>query len=95
MKAAQSNGDDHPTIASLYSATYGILFFATPQKGLIVADIKKMLVGDSRHPRHTLLEEIDKNSSLLRYQLPAFKSLVRDRKTVSFSRLSRPESLPR
>lgn len=83
MKAVQANEDDHPAIASLYKATYGILFFATPHKGLVVADIRKMLAEEPNHPRHSLLEEIDKNSNVLSYQLADFKNLIRDRKIVS------------
>ena len=83
MKAVQANEYDHPTIASLYKATYGILFFATPHKGLVVADLKKLLAGEPHHPRHALLEEIDKKSNVLSYQLADFKNLIRDRKIVS------------
>ena len=84
VKAVQANEDDHPTVASLYKATYGILFFATPHKGLLVADMRKMLASQQDHPRHALLEEIDRTSNLLTYQLADFKNLIRDRKIVSF-----------
>jgi protein SERAC1 len=84
VKAVQTNEDDHPTVASLHKATYGILFFGTPHKGLIVADMKKMLGGQEDHPRHVLLDEIHQTSNLLAYQLADFKNLIRDRKIVSF-----------
>jgi hypothetical protein len=84
VKAVQTHEDSHPTIASLYRPTYGILFFATPHKGLVVADMRRMLDGDPNHPRHTLLEEINKESDVLRYQLADFKNLIRDRRIVSF-----------
>jgi hypothetical protein len=71
-------------VASLHKATYGILFFATPHKGLMVADMKKMLSGQQNHPRHILLDEIDQISNVLMYQLADFKNLIRDRKIVSF-----------
>jgi hypothetical protein len=71
-------------VASLHKATYGILFFATPHKGLMVADMKKMLSGQQNHPRHILLDEIDRISNVLMYQLADFKNLIRDRKIVSF-----------
>ncbi|OBT85618.1 hypothetical protein VE02_05176 [Pseudogymnoascus sp. 03VT05] len=35
VKAVQTNEDDHPTIASLHRATYGMLLFGIPHKGLI------------------------------------------------------------
>ena len=84
MKAVQTHEDDHPTVASLYKATYGILFFATPHKGLMVADMEKMLGGQQDHPRHILLDEIDQTSNVLVYQLTDFKNLIRDRKIISF-----------
>jgi hypothetical protein len=84
VKAVQTDENDHPTIASLYKATYSILFFATPHKGLVVADMKKILAGDPNHPQHNVLEEIDENSIVLRYQLADFKNLIRDRRIVNF-----------
>ncbi|KAK4060877.1 hypothetical protein Trihar35433_9802 [Trichoderma harzianum] len=43
VKAVQTNEDDHPTIATLHKATYGMLLFGIPHKGLVVDDIEKML----------------------------------------------------
>ena len=85
--------DGDKAIASLYKATYGILFFGTPHKGLVVADIQKMIAEDDHHPRATLLEDINKNSSLLLSQLPRFKNVIRDRKVVSFYEQSQTRSL--
>lgn len=76
--------DDHPTIASLHKATYGMLLFGIPHRGLVVDDIEKMLAGEDRHPRRELLEQIKKKSNLLAAQLDDFKNLIRDRKVVSF-----------
>ena len=84
VKAVQTNEDDHPTIASLHRATYGILFFATPHKGLVVNDIQKMLAGQEKHPRNALLQQINHKSDLLISQLADFRNLIRDRKVVSF-----------
>ncbi|MCJ1429383.1 hypothetical protein MMC29_007297, partial [Sticta canariensis] len=84
IKAVQTNEDDHPTIASLHRATYGILFFATPHKGLLISDMQKMLAGEEKHPRNALLEQISLKSDLLISQLADFKNLIRDRKIVSF-----------
>lgn len=83
VRAAQTNEDDHPTLASLYKATYGILFFAVPHKGLIVDDIKSML-DQENHPRKVLLEQISRGSDLLIPQLADFKDLIRDRKIITF-----------
>ncbi|OCK73870.1 hypothetical protein K432DRAFT_220962, partial [Lepidopterella palustris CBS 459.81] len=84
VKAVQTNEDDHPTIASLYRATYGMLLFAIPHKGLVVDDIQKMLAGQDNHPRNALLQQIRAKSDLLAFQLADFKNLIRDRKVVSF-----------
>ena len=80
-------------IASLYKATYGILFFGTPHKGLVVADIQKMIAEDDHHPRNTLLKEIDENSVLLLSQLSDFKNVIEERKIVSFYEQSQTRGL--
>ncbi|KAL5085051.1 hypothetical protein Trisim1_010951 [Trichoderma cf. simile WF8] len=84
VKAVQTNEDDHPTIATLHKATYGMLLFGIPHKGLVVNDIEKMLAGQDNHPRSALLQQIRVKSDLLENQLTDFKNLVRDRKVVSF-----------
>ncbi|PTB40369.1 hypothetical protein M441DRAFT_459641 [Trichoderma asperellum CBS 433.97] len=84
VKAVQTNEDDHPTIATLHKATYGMLLFGTPHKGLVVNDIEKMLASRDNHPRSALLQQIRVKSDLLENQLADFKNLVRDRKIVSF-----------
>ncbi|QYS99511.1 hypothetical protein H0G86_006637 [Trichoderma simmonsii] len=84
VKAVQTNEDDHPTIATLHKATYGMLLFGIPHKGLVVNDIEKMLAGRDNHPRSALLQQIRVKSDLLENQLTDFKNLVRDRKVVSF-----------
>ena len=76
--------DDHPTIASLYRATYGMLLFGILHNGLVVDNMQKMLAGEDRHPRSALLEQIKEKSDLLASQLDDFRNLVRDRKIVSF-----------
>jgi hypothetical protein len=75
---------DHPAITSLYRATYGMLLFAIPHKGLVMDDIQQMLAGDPGHPREQLLRQISNKSDLLIHQLADFKNLIRDRKVVSF-----------
>lgn len=80
----QTTEDDHPTIASLHKATYGMLLFGIPHRGLVVDDIQKMLAGEDGHPRAGLLDQIRQKSDLLAAQLDDFRNLVRDRKVVSF-----------
>ncbi|CAN9171138.1 unnamed protein product [Alternaria alternata] len=84
VKAVQTDEDDHPTIASLHRATYGMLLFGIPHTGLVVDDIQKMVAGQDNHPRGALLEQIRSKSDLLAFQLADFKNLIRDRKVVSF-----------
>lgn len=86
MKAVQTIESDDPAIASLHPATYAMIFFATPHKGLAVDDIEQMLAGDENHPRQQLLQQIsNKNiSDDLVNQLADFKNLIRDRKVLSF-----------
>jgi hypothetical protein len=84
VKAKQADEEDHPAIASLHKATYGILFFASPHKGLMIDDIQSMIAGTEDHPRNALLQQINRKSDLLISQLVDFKNLIRDRKIVSF-----------
>ncbi|KAL1616637.1 hypothetical protein SLS56_011340 [Neofusicoccum ribis] len=92
VKAVLINEDDHPTIASLHNATYGMLLFGILHKGFVVDDIQQMLSGQDDHPRSKLLGQISSKSDLLAYQLNDFKNLIRDRKVVSFyERESKPD----
>jgi hypothetical protein len=75
---------DHPAITSLYPATYGMMLFAIPHKGLVMDDIQQMLAGHKSHLREQLLQQIFSKSDLLIQQLADFKNLIRDRKVVSF-----------
>ncbi|OBU01690.1 hypothetical protein VE01_00202 [Pseudogymnoascus verrucosus] len=84
VKAVQTDERDNATIAALYKATYGILFFGALHKGLVIDDIQRMVAGKDQHPRIELLEQIKLKSNLLLYQLTDFKNLIRDRKIVSF-----------
>ncbi|QKX54876.1 uncharacterized protein TRUGW13939_01966 [Talaromyces rugulosus] len=84
VRAIQTMEDDHPAITSLYRATYGMLLFAIPHRGLLVSDIQQMLAGDKKHPRERLLQQISSKSDLLMHQLADFKNLIQDRKVVSF-----------
>ncbi|KAH7303327.1 hypothetical protein B0I35DRAFT_365156 [Stachybotrys elegans] len=84
VKAVLAGEDGHPTIASLHKATYGMLLFGVPHKGLEIDDIQKMLAAENSHSRDVLLQEIKSKSNLLAYQLVDFKNLIRDRKIVSF-----------
>ncbi|KAJ5745111.1 hypothetical protein N7520_010293 [Penicillium odoratum] len=84
VRAIQTMEGDHPAITSLHRATYGMILFAIPHKGLVMDDIQQMLAGDERHPRGHLLQQISSKSDLLVHQLAGFKNLIRDRKVVSF-----------
>ncbi|OBT52297.1 hypothetical protein VE04_07697, partial [Pseudogymnoascus sp. 24MN13] len=93
IKAVQADEDDHPTTASLYRATYGMLLFGIPHKGLVVDDIQKMVAGQDNHPRSALLEQIRSKSDLLAFQLADFRNLIRDRKVVSFYEMGQTRQL--
>ncbi|OJD33149.1 inversin o89019 [Diplodia corticola] len=67
----------------VYHATYAILFFGTPHRGLSVDDIRGLL-SDHDHPRHGLLDQIKHNSDAVIDQLGDFKNIIQDRKIVSF-----------
>lgn len=84
MAASQTHEDDDPTIATLHNATYGMLLFGTPHKGLVIDDMQKVLVGDDSHPRNALLQQINTKSDFLESLQADFKNLIRDRKIVSF-----------
>ncbi|CAN9415749.1 unnamed protein product [Alternaria alternata] len=83
-QARQKNDNDDVTIAALHRATYGMLLFAIPHKGIAVDGLKKMLGGQEDHSRVGLLEQIKKDSDILAQSLADFKNVVRDRKVVSF-----------
>jgi hypothetical protein len=59
------------------------LFFGTPHKGLLVNEIRKMLV-DPKHPRHDLLGQLDSSNKFLGEQLGHFKNVLNERKVYSF-----------
>jgi protein SERAC1 len=93
VKAAQANEEDHPTIATLLRATYGMLLFGIPHKGLVTDDIAKMLAAEHNYPRKALLDQIKAESDLLAAQLVDFKNLIRDRKIVSFYEMLQTKQL--
>ncbi|KAL3428598.1 hypothetical protein BDV09DRAFT_201434 [Aspergillus tetrazonus] len=84
VKALQAMDDDHPAITSLHRATYGMILFAIPYKGLVIDDIQQMLSKGENKSRQQLLQQISEKSDLLVNQLADFKNLIRDRKVVSF-----------
>ncbi|GAM34005.1 hypothetical protein TCE0_014r01313 [Talaromyces pinophilus] len=65
VRAIQTMDEDHPAITSLHRATYSMIFFGIPHKGLVVEDIQQMLAGDGKHPREKLLQQISSKSDLL------------------------------
>ncbi|CEJ58342.1 hypothetical protein PMG11_07001 [Penicillium brasilianum] len=40
VRAIQTRDEDHPAITSLHRATYGMMLFAIPHKGLVMDDIQ-------------------------------------------------------
>ncbi|KAH6694334.1 hypothetical protein BKA61DRAFT_647691 [Leptodontidium sp. MPI-SDFR-AT-0119] len=84
VQAVLADEHGHATIAALHRATYGILFFGTPHKGLVIDDIRRIVAGEDHHPRTELLEQIKLKSGLLIDKLADFKNQIRDRKIISF-----------
>ncbi|ORX95666.1 hypothetical protein BCR34DRAFT_498311 [Clohesyomyces aquaticus] len=82
IRAKLADDRDDPTVATLNKATYGLLFFGTPHKGLFIEDILSMIGGGN--PRRGLVEELREKSSSLESQISDFRNLARDYKIVSF-----------
>jgi hypothetical protein len=80
----QTDERDHAAIAALHKAIYGILFFGTPHRGLVIHDIKRMVAGEDDYPRVELLEQIRLKFDPLIHQLGDFKNPVYHQKIVSF-----------
>jgi hypothetical protein len=82
IRAKLADDRDDPTVATLNKATYGLLFFGTPHKGLFIKDILGIIEGDN--PRRGLVEELREKSLSLQLQISDFRNLARDYKIVSF-----------
>ncbi|KAL9625383.1 MAG: hypothetical protein Q9160_000446 [Pyrenula sp. 1 TL-2023] len=93
IKSIQASHEHSPLIASLYPATYGLLLFGVPHKGLIIDDIEKMLAEEKAHPRHNVLRQIQQCLDTLASQLIDLKNLLRDRKVTSFYETQQTRSL--
>jgi hypothetical protein len=77
--AAHSSEEDKQAV---YKSTYGMCFFGTPHRGMIIDDIKQMV--SIEHPRSDLLQSIEEKSTRLQEQLEDFKNILKGRKVVSF-----------
>ncbi|KAL5043005.1 hypothetical protein BDW71DRAFT_210605 [Aspergillus fruticulosus] len=84
VRAIQTMDNGHPAITSFHRATYGMILFAIPYKGLVIDDIQQMLSKGGNQSRQQLLQQISNKSDLLVHQLADFKNLIQDRKVVSF-----------
>ncbi|KAF3002276.1 hypothetical protein E8E15_000969 [Penicillium rubens] len=93
VRAIQTMEEDHPAITSLHRATYGMILFAIPHKGLVMDDIQQMLAGDKSHPREQLLRQISSKSDVLIHQVADFRNLIRDRKVVSLYEMKQTRRL--
>ncbi|KAK2596195.1 hypothetical protein QQS21_006400 [Conoideocrella luteorostrata] len=78
------SSQDHPDLSALYKATYGMLPFGIPYKGLAMDDIQRMLAGLNDQPRITILDQIRTTSDLLAFQMDSFRNIIHDRRLVSF-----------
>ena len=59
--------DEHnyTAIAALHKATYSILFFSTPHKGLVINNIKHIVIRDNNNLRTKLFKQVKVKSNLL------------------------------
>jgi hypothetical protein len=78
-----STGDNSPSDCLLKS-TYGILFFGTPHRGMLVQNLLAVVKESGHEQRTGLLEEIQQNSSTLTTQLRHFIDLCAMFKIFSF-----------
>ncbi|KAI5799867.1 hypothetical protein EDC01DRAFT_522857 [Geopyxis carbonaria] len=64
--------DEDPATNAIYKATRGILFFGTPHRGLLTADIMAMVEPATQAERAALVRGIEQGSRKLRAQLVQF-----------------------
>jgi hypothetical protein len=82
VRASQPNGDLGDQ--SLVKATYAVLFFGVPHRGLFIEDVISMVKEESQQQRIPLLEEINRASQLITSELESFINLAVDLKILSF-----------
>ncbi|CAG9986600.1 unnamed protein product [Clonostachys byssicola] len=95
VKAKQLDRDPNPTIRALYDAIIGIMFFATPHRGILIDDIRSMVGDQGANPRTLLVDQIQSGSQQLKDQLDHFKNLIQGRKIISFIEMQQTKSLVR
>ncbi|VUC37223.1 unnamed protein product [Clonostachys rosea] len=95
VKAKQLDRDPNPSIRALYDAIIGILFFATPHRGILIDDIQSMVGEQGPNPRTALVDQIQSGSQQLKDQLDHFKNLIQGRKIISFIEMQQTRSLVR
>ena len=93
VKAKQHDRDTNPALACLYDSIIGLMFFATPHRGLLIDDIQAMIGEDTTHPRAALVEQIGYNSQWLAEQLSDFKNVIRERVVVNFIEMQQTRRL--
>ena len=69
---------------SLLKSTYGILFFGTPHRGMLVKNLQDALKQGGYTSRNELLEDIQNNSKTLSRELDRFIDLCDGLKIYSF-----------
>lgn len=67
----------------IYTATYSVLLFGVPHRGLPVADTRK-LMPDLDNPRHALLDQIISDSEHTLSLVGDFKTIMENRQVVTF-----------
>ncbi|KAI9162719.1 putative sterigmatocystin biosynthesis P450 monooxygenase stcS [Paramyrothecium foliicola] len=95
IKAKQYDRDSNLALGSLYDTIVGMMFFATPHRGLLVDDIQAMVCEDPTNPRAALVQELGYESQRLRDQISDFKNLIRGRQIVNFIEMHQTRRLIR
>ncbi|EKG20604.1 Actin-like protein [Macrophomina phaseolina MS6] len=89
IDAAFSGNAQNNTVCN---ATYGMLFFGTPHKGISMDNIRKF-IPETNHPRHALLNQLQLNSEVLLDKLTLFKEILGDRRIMSFYEVDQTQQL--
>jgi hypothetical protein len=81
----EAKGKDRDIMCqSLVKATYALLFFGVPHRGIKLDDVVNMLEGESQAQGVSLVQEIIAASSEITIDVERFINLTMDMKIVSF-----------
>ncbi|KAJ5878249.1 hypothetical protein N7455_001714 [Penicillium solitum] len=91
VRAIQILEEDHPAITSLHRATYGIILFAIPHKGLVIDDIQQIQSGVLIHQLADFKNLIRDRKVVSFYEIEQTKRLVLDSESGHSALLQLPD----